>query len=901
MCVALYLVGVMAEDRPTESKIEKLNGANFQSWKFQIKLVLMERDLYGFIDGSEIRPLDTAQEGVRRKFKARSEKAYSLIAQSVETSLQIHVSGTTDPSEAWEILQGQFSFVSVAQIVRVTRKFYTASMSEGDDMMAHVTKMTGLAQELRELGEEISTQKFATAVLGSLPPSYETFITSLSARRADDLDWDSIKGSLHEEYIKRKESEKSRGVRPGDEALITRDRSSGQRHYRNNRGGTSNGPRNPTRNFDQNANGRSNQNNRSSSSQPTCYRCQEVGHIARYCQNPVAVTNGGVNNVEQGNIVQSVQNLSVDDVAFVASEEAAFSDPVGSNGNISGDWFIDSGATRHMTYQRDAFIDFKEFTEPKGVALGDNAVITVVGSGTVRLPIFDCRESSAIHVSLRNVLIVPELKKNLISVPTITESDAEVDVEVLFDKEKCVVRKDGQFLMNLGQKVESSRLYRANTKVEYANIVEASADLWHRRMGHLNKNYMNQLVNKSLATGIGISLKNVDSSQHDKCEPCILGKMRRSPVPKKSETKSTEKLQLLHTDLCGPVHVDSLGGSRYIFTVTDDFSRYKSVYFLKKKDEALSNFQHFVNQAENFTGNSVKSVRSDNGGEYVSKEFLQYCSEKGIHHETTNPYTPEQNGVSERLNRTLMESARTMLFHAKLPLSFWAEAVKCATYIWNRSPTSALANKTPHECWFGKKPDLSNIRVFGCISYVHVPKELRKKLDAKAEKCIFVGYPDGTKGFKLYNLTTKKFIRSRSVLFCEDKFHDFEGKLEEKDYITFFSPEEIVHEEEISSEEEEESEDDSLTYEEKFVKAAQKVEKCARERNQTGMKLLRPNLTSSPIIVLLHPSLLMSMNPSLSKMPWKIQTGCTLWNPKCLPYTTTKLGSWCHAPVERML
>ena len=146
-----------------------------------MKLVLMERDLYGFVDRSEIRPCELETEGLRRKYKTRSEKAYSLIAQSIETPLQIHVSGTTDPEEAWEILQGQFSFVSIAQVVRVTRKFYSAYMDEKDDLMAHITKRTAYAQELRELGEEISTQKFATAVLGSLPPSYETYITSLSA------------------------------------------------------------------------------------------------------------------------------------------------------------------------------------------------------------------------------------------------------------------------------------------------------------------------------------------------------------------------------------------------------------------------------------------------------------------------------------------------------------------------------------------------------------------------------------------------------------------------------------------------------------------------------------------------------------------------------------------------
>ena len=122
-----------------------------------------------------------------------------------------------------------------------------------------------------------------------------------------------------------------------------------------------------------------------------------------------------------------------------------------------------------------------------------------------------------------------------------------------------------------------------------------------------------------------------------------------------------------------------------------------------------------------------------------------------------------------------MDTARAMLFHAKLPLTFWAEAVNCASYLRNRSPTSALSGRTPYELWNDRIPSLSNIRVFGCVSYVHVPNELRKKLDPKARKCIFVGYPEGMKGYKLFDLQSKRFIRSPSVHFCENEFHEWEN------------------------------------------------------------------------------------------------------------------------------
>ena len=224
-----------------------------------------------------------------------------------------------------------------------------------------------------------------------------------------------------------------------------------------------------------------------------------------------------------------------------------------------------------------------------------------------------------------------------------------------------------------------------------------------------------------------------------------------------------------------------------MLTFTDDYTRYITFCFITNKAEVMSMFKEYVNMVENRTGlqvkklsifqekeNAVLKLRSDNGGEYNSHEFAQFCKDRRISYEFTCPYTPEQNGVSERLNRTLIETARSMIYHAKVPLKFWAEAVNTAVYLRNRSPTSALKDKTPFECWFGEKPDVSNLRVFGCICFVHTPNRLRKKLDPKSTKAIFVGYHLGTKGYKLYDLSSKRFIRSRNVLFYEQKFHDFE-------------------------------------------------------------------------------------------------------------------------------
>ena len=216
----------MAEMSLTEiTKIEKLNGRNYQSWKYNVKLVLMERGLWGFTqEGQETPPAADASAAVKNAFRLRSDKAYSLIALNVEKDLQVHISLVTDALAAWKILQKQFEFVSVTQIVRLNRKFYAASMKEGADLMQHLTHTTSLAEQLREINEEISSKKFATVVLGSLPDSYDNFLTSLNARSADDLDWENVKGLLIEEYMKR--TEKNEKQESDNALLVSRGKSS---------------------------------------------------------------------------------------------------------------------------------------------------------------------------------------------------------------------------------------------------------------------------------------------------------------------------------------------------------------------------------------------------------------------------------------------------------------------------------------------------------------------------------------------------------------------------------------------------------------------------------------------------------------------------------------------------
>ena len=302
----------------------------------------------------------------------------------------------------------------------------------------------------------------------------------------------------------------------------------------------------------------------------------------------------------------------------------------------------------------------------------------------------------------------------------------------------------------------------------FSAIVMDTNWLWHLRFGHLNFNGLSVLAKKKMVTGIPL-LENFNRL----CEGCILGKQQRDSFPVGKSRRAMQQLELVHSDICGPMETVSHGGNRYLLTFIDDYSRKTWVYFLKQKSETFEIFKSFKAYVEKQSGLSLKVLRTDRGGEYTSNEFADFCKNQGIKHQLTASYSPQQNGVSERKNRTIVEMARSMLKGKNLPKVFWAEAVSCAVYILNRCPTRSVLNMTPEEAWSSFKPDVEGLRVFGCVAYAHVPAEKRKKFDGKGVKCIFIGYSDRTKGYKLFNPATGEVIVSRDVEFSEDEAWDW--------------------------------------------------------------------------------------------------------------------------------
>ncbi|KAK1412293.1 hypothetical protein QVD17_33424 [Tagetes erecta] len=287
----------------------------------------------------------------------------------------------------------------------------------------------------------------------------------------------------------------------------------------------------------------------------------------------------------------------------------------------------------------------------------------------------------------------------------------------------------------------------------------ATVDTWHNRLGHASTSKLSH-VN---------FLKNVSFRQKDVCDSCIKAKFTRLPFPT-STTKTSACFDLLHCDVWGKYRTLSFTRASYFLTIVDDFSRAVWVFLLKHKDEASTRLIHFHKMVQTQFEKNIKRIRCDNGGEFTSNRMLDFYAKEGIILETTCAHTPQQNGVVERKHRHLLETARALKFEANLPTKFWGECVLTATYIINRLPSDVIENKTPYEILYNRQPEYEHMRVFGCLAYYKNTETKGDKFEQRGRVGVFLGYPPGTKGYKVFDAQHNKIVLSRDVKFFEKVF-----------------------------------------------------------------------------------------------------------------------------------
>ncbi|GJR51664.1 retrovirus-related pol polyprotein from transposon TNT 1-94 [Tanacetum coccineum] len=368
-------------------------------------------------------------------------------------------------------------------------------------------------------------------------------------------------------------------------------------------------------------------------------------------------------------------------------------------------------------------------------------------------------------ITIKRVYYVEGLNHNLFSVGQFCDAD----LEVAFRKSTCYIRdlKGNDLLTgSRGTYLYSITLQDTSTPNPIFLMAKATlsqAWLWHRRLSHLNFDTINLLSKNNIVTGLP-KLKFVKDHL---CSSCELGKAKRKSFHTKTIPSSKRRLQLLHMDLCGPMWVESINGKKYVLLIVDDYSRYTWTHFLRSKDETPGVLIDFLTLVQRGLHAQVTTVRTDKGTEFLNKTLHAYFAKEGIRHETSTARTPEQNGVVERRNRTLVEAARTMLSAAKVPLFFWAEAIATACFTQNRSLVIPRHEKTPYHIINARKPSVKFFHIFGSLCYIVRDGENLDKIKEKGDACIFVGYSTQSKAYRVFNKRTRMIVETIHVNFDE--------------------------------------------------------------------------------------------------------------------------------------
>ena len=417
-------------------------------------------------------------------------------------------------------------------------------------------------------------------------------------------------------------------------------------------------------------------------------------------------------------------------------------------------WFMDTGATAHLASTSGILQSVFNTSTGNTVTVGNGNTIPVLSTGYSSIP----TQSRLLH--LKNVLVAPNIVKNLVSVRRFT-TDNWCSVE--FDpfgfsvkdlqSRKIILRSDSQ-----------GDLYPVPSTLKnkaMAAVTTESSSTWHRRLIHTNNSTLHSLITSGF---ISCNKDNMLSC----CNACQIGKHTKLPF-QSSKSQTTEPFQIVHTDVwTSPV--PSISGCKYYVLFLDDYTHYLWVYPLRRKSDVFSKFLHFEAYVDTQFKTKIQSLQCDNGGEYNNSFFHDHFSKKGIIFRFSCPHTSQQNGKSERMIRTLNNAIRTLLFQSHLAPAYWAEALHTAAHVLNILPSASIGNQTPHYLLYKQQPSYSHLRTFGCLCFPNLNFMTTNKLSPRSTPCLFLGYPTNHRGYRCLDLKTNRIIISRHVVFDENTF-----------------------------------------------------------------------------------------------------------------------------------
>jgi len=715
-------------------RLETLSKHNYDTWKIQAEALLIKNDSWGYVSGEIPKPIlmeNGSNINAVKNWENNDRKAKSDLILSINPSELKQIKGYNTSREVWLKLEEIYQSKGPARKATLLKQLITQKLKEGDDIREFLLKFFDTVDKLKDMEIEINKDLLTILLLYSLPKNFENFRCAIESR--DTLpDPEVLKIKIIEESEARKNSDSQ----DMSNALIAK------RNFKSGK-------------YNQQFKEQKWDKKREETFKYKCHRCRKYGHKASECYtklnkhtagNADAISYSGIKN--ESNMVNGKENDTL--------------------------WCLDSGCTAHLCKNEQRFENISTL-ENEVLNLANNDSTSIVAKGTVSLNTFVGENKKTID--LKNTLYVPDLRVNLMSVSKITNHNCQV----IFKKNSASVIDENGNVTIFANRIGDLYYVKEETQNLCGMITSKSKmEEWHQRFGHVNMKSLLEMKNKRIVNGLNFKGEEIST-----CEICLRGKLTRKPFPKISERK-TEILDIVHTDLCGPMRTESNGKSKYFFTFIDDSSRWCETRFIRNKNEVLKIFKEYKALVERQTGRKIKCLQSDNGTEYCNTEFDNYLRECGIKRRLTVPQSPQQNGVAERKNRTLLEMARCMLIQAKLPSSFWAEAIATATYIRNRCPSKTLNNRTPFEKWMGKIPDVRHMQIFGCKTFILNKRINKGKFEPRSKKGILVGYSEQSKAYRVWIPEERKIEITRDIKFLND--------FESNEQYEEFAPEELIEE-----------------------------------------------------------------------------------------------------------